>query len=254
MADRSETTEPCTARGDLLRFEPIEAKHVRITVTKSSANAYVHLVELKVFRQGAAWTAPPESEDDGPGFVSLFNGQDLTGWRGDDRNYVAQFGKLVCLESSHMNIFSEKEYGDFVLRFDFKLSPGANNGLGIRTPFMGHAAYDGMELQIIDDYAPQFQDLHEYQFHGAIYGVLAPKRGHLKPAGHWNRQEVIAQGLRITVNLNGVPIIDADLSQIEDADTPDDKEHPGLKNPSGCIAFLGHGAHIEFRNIRIKEL
>jgi len=111
-----------------------------------------------------------------------------------------------------------------------------------------------MELQIIDDDAPQFQDLHDYQFHGSIYGVVAAKRGHLSPMGQWNHQEVIAKSLQITVNLNGTTIIDADLSKIEDADTPDDKEHPGLKNESGCIAFLGHGAHVEFRNIRIKEL
>lgn len=196
----------------------------------------------------------PEAAFDETGFLPLFNGKDLTGWTGDMRGYVAEFGKLVCKETSHLNLFTEKPYRDFVLRFDFKLAPGANNGIGLRTPLMSHAAYDGMEIQILDDTADQYKDLHDYQFHGSIYGVVPAERAHLKPVGEWNSMEITAQGRRITINVNGAVTVDADLDQASANGTPDGKEHPGLKNEAGHLALLGHGSRVEFRNLRIKEL
>lgn len=193
-------------------------------------------------------------QPDAEGFVPLFNGTDLSGWTGDLTGYSAEGSAIICKPTSHANLYTEVDYADFVLRFEFRLAPGANNGLGIRTPLYGHAAYDGMELQILDDTAPENAGVKPYQYHGAIYGVAAPERGHLKPAGEWNEQEVTARGTRIVVVLNGATILDVDLEQFRNTATPDDKAHPGLFNETGRIAFLGHGAQVEFRNIRIKEL
>jgi hypothetical protein len=119
---------------------------------------------------------------------------------------------------------------------------------------MSHAAYDGMEIQILDDTADQYKDLHDYQFHGSIYGVVPAERGHLKPLGEWNSMEINAQGRRIVITVNGAVTVDADLDQASANGTLDGKEHPGLKNEAGHIALLGHGSRVEFRNLRIKEL
>ena len=155
------------------------------------------------------------------------------------------------------NLFTEREYGDFVLQFEFKLTPGANNGLGIRTPSRGNPAYAGMELQILDNTAEKYKKLKPYQYHGSIYGVVPAKRGHLKPVGQWNCQEVIANGRQITVKLNGTTIVDANLDQALADGTADGKGaagHPGLKREKGHIGFLGHGSVVEFRNLRLKKL
>jgi len=189
------------------------------------------------------------------GFEQLFNGKDLTGWTGDTDGYVAEEGKIVIYpKRSSGNLYTEEEYSDFILRFEFKLTPGANNGLGIRSPLTGDAAYVGIELQILDNTAHIYKDLKPYQYHGSIYGVVPAKRGHLKPVGEWNYEEVTARGRRITVNLNGVTIVDADIDQASISGTIDGRDHPGLKRDKGHIGFLGHGSRIEFRNIRIKEL
>ena len=134
------------------------------------------------------------------------------------------------------------------------LTPGANNGLGIRTPLKGDAAYVGIELQILDNSSPRYSQLKPYQYHGSIYGVVPAKRGYLRPVGEWNFQEVAVEGQRIRVSLNGITIVDADIEAASREGTVDGRPHPGLKNKKGHIGFLGHGSKVEFRNIRIKRL
>jgi hypothetical protein len=197
--------------------------------------------------------ADDAKKSDESGFVPLFNGKDLAGWIGDTKGYIAQDGTLVCKPGG--NLYTEKQYSDFVLRFEFKLTPGANNGLGIRTPPKGDAAYVGMELQILDDTAKKYSKLRPWQYHASIYGIVPVKRGHQKPVGEWNVQEVTADGPKIKVVLNGETVIDTDLSKIKQTpDIHDLKKHPGMNNKSGHIGFLGHGSVVEFRNIRVKEL
>ncbi len=186
------------------------------------------------------------------GFSSIFNGKDLTGWVGDTKGYTVEEGNMVCKPGG--NIYTEKEYSDFVFRFEFQLTPGANNGVGIRAPLEGNAAYAGMEIQILDDRHPKFKDIHAYQAHGSIYGVVPAKRDHLKPVGEWNTEEITAKGNQVTVVLNGVTIVDADVAKASENGTLDGEEHPGLKNTKGHISFLGHGDRIAFRNLRVKDL
>lgn len=197
-------------------------------------------------------TSQPQA--DAEGFVPLFDGQTLAGWTGSVDGYTVEDGVLVCLPDKGGNLYTARTYDDFILRFAFKLTPGANNGLGIRAPLGTNAAYEGMELQILDDDDPKYKDLQPYQYHGSIYGVVPAKRGHLKPDGEWNEQEVTAKGGRITVKLNGEVIVDADVSTIPTTGTMDGKAHPGLHRREGHIGFLGHGSRVEFRDIRIKEL
>lgn len=182
----------------------------------------------------------------------LFNGTNLKGWTGATDSYLVEDGNIVCPEDGGGNLYTEEEFGDFIFSLEFKLTPGANNGLGIRAPLQGDAAYVGMELQILDDSAEGYQDLKPYQYHGSIYGVVPAKRGFQKPVGEWNFQEVIARGRQITVNLNGETIVDANLATIKGP--ADGRDHPGLKRKKGHIGFLGHGSRVEFRNIMIRTL
>ncbi len=208
---------------------------------------------LFVLAEGAI-SAELTKEETDSGFVSLFDGKTMKGWVGATKGYVPQEGNLVCLKKGGGNLYTEKEYSDFVFRFEFKLTPGANNGLGIRAPLKGDAAYAGMELQILDNTAEKYKNLKPYQYHGSIYGVVPSKRGHLKPVGEWNSQEVSCKGRQVTVKLNGKTIVDADIDKASTPKTVDGRNHPGLKRTAGHIGFLGHGARIEFRNIRVKDL
>ncbi len=196
---------------------------------------------------------PAEKE---AGFVSLFNGRDLSGWEGNKVSYTVEDGMIVIKpgDDSGGNLYSAKEYSDFIFRFEFQLTPGANNGLGIRTPMEGDAAYVGMELQILDNTAAVFADLEPYQYHGSVYGVIPARRGFLRPVGEWNYEEVTVRGTRIKVVLNGATIVDGDIAEATEKGTIDGKEHPGLSNSKGHIAFLGHGSVVRFRNLRIREL
>jgi len=190
------------------------------------------------------------------GFISLFNGRNLDGWIGNKVSYTVEDGMIVIKpgNDSGGNLYTEKEYADFIFRFEFQLTPGANNGLGIRTPAEGDAAYVGMELQILDNTASIYAELEPYQYHGSVYGVIPARRGFLRPVGEWNYEEVTVQGTKVKVVLNGTVIVDGDFAGAITDGTMDGKEHPGLKNSKGHIGFLGHGSVVKFRNIRLKEL
>lgn len=196
------------------------------------------------------------AEEKAGGFVSLFNGKDLNNWVGNKQSYQVQGGniKIVPQEGGGGNLFTAKEYSNFNFRFEFQLTPGANNGLGIHSPLEGDAAYQGKEIQILDNTAEKYANLKPYQYHGSVYGIIPAKRGALKPVGEWNREEVIVQGSSIKVILNGTTIVDGDLMEASKNGTVDGKDHPGLQKTKGHIGFLGHGDILQFRNIRIKDL
>jgi hypothetical protein len=192
------------------------------------------------------------------GYKVLFDGTNMHHWTGNTTDYVIEDGNIAvqpkASKAAGRNLYTKEEFSDFIFRFEFQLTPGANNGLGIRAPLEGDAAYTGMELQILDNDAPIYSKLHVYQYHGSIYGTYPAKRGYLKPTGEWNYQEVVAKGPKIKVILNGTVILDADITEFRKNGTPDGKEHPGLSRDSGHIGFLGHGSPVQFRNIRIKDL
>ena len=204
--------------------------------------SYLTLFLLLSFAFASDFRADDAPKDDG--FVSLFNGADLKGWVGNTDGYKAVDGVLVCQagKSKGGKIYTAKEYADFIFQFEFKLTPGANNGVGIRAPLTGNPSKNAFEIQILDNSAKKYAKIKPTQFHGSIYKRAAAKRGHLKPVGQWNRQEIRAEKNLITVILNGVRIVDqADVARYK-------------KPAKGHICFMGHGSQVEFRNIRIKDL
>ncbi|MEO6033835.1 MAG: DUF1080 domain-containing protein [Verrucomicrobiota bacterium] len=190
------------------------------------------------------------------GFTSLFDGETLAGWTAGEKKgetpYFVRDGAIVCPAKGGGNLLTEKEYSDFVLRLDFKLTPGANNGIAIRSPLGGgDLTFIGNEIQILDDNAPEYRDLLPGQNCGSLYRTFYAKRGAVKPAGEWNRYEITAMGRQIRIVLNGKKIAEGNINEVRDPELLG--SHPGLLRAAGHIGFLGHNSEVEFRNIRIKE-
>lgn len=183
------------------------------------------------------WAAP----------TTLFNGKDLTGWKGE--GYVVKDGVIACTPKGR-NLMTEKQYINYVLEFEFKLPPGGNNGLGIHYTGQGNPAKNGMEIQILDDTHPKYDKLKAYQFHGGLYFLKAAKKGFLKPVGEWNREKVTVNGAQVTVELNGTVINEANLDELAKANP----QHKGVTRRLGHITFCGHGDQVKFKNIQITEL
>jgi hypothetical protein len=189
----------------------------------------------------------------GDGFEPVFNGRDLAGWAGATDTYEVVDGAIRCQAGKGGTLHTQEEYGDFVARLEFRLPPGGNNGLAIRYPGTGDAAYDAMcELQVLDSEHPKYATLDARQYHGSAYGMVAAERGYLRPAGEWNFQVVTVKGSRITVELNGSVILAADVAAVKDF--MGGKPHPGMNRTAGFFGFAGHGDPVEFRNVAIKRL
>ncbi len=195
------------------------------------------------------------SKDGESGFTPLLNGRDLKGWAGPLDNYEVVDAAVKCKAGKGGTIYTEKEYGDFVVRLEYKLPPGGNNGLAIRYPGKGDTAYEGMcELQVLDDNYEKVTNskIDPRQAHGSAYGMAAAARGFQRPPGEWNYEEVTVKGSKIRVELNGFVVLDTDLSQIKEylANSP----HPGKDRVRGHFGFAGHNDPVMFRNVRLREL
>ena len=192
-------------------------------------------------------------------WVSLFNGKDLTGWKvynGKPEVWGVESGVLYCKGSGGGWLMTEKEFADFELRFEFRLAKMGNSGVALRAPLQGDPAYQGMEIQLLDD--ENWKGLRPEQYCGAIYDVVAPKKHATKPHGEWNSMHIIADGRNITIILNGETVVQANLDNHKDRAQPDPKSkkraHPGLLNGKGHIGFQSYNYRVDFRNVQIREL
>lgn len=183
----------------------------------------------------------------------LFDGKSTEGWTevgGKKGNWLVENGLLITRGEGGGWLSTNKTYGDFLLKLEYRVGPGGNSGVFIRSPRTGDPAYTGMELQVLDDDHPMYKDLKPFQYTGSVYGVVAAKRGHTKAPGEWNQMEVHAKGPKVVVKLNGTVIVDADLSQHPDAV----KTHPGILRKDGYIGLQSHSDPVQYRNITIEEL
>lgn len=192
---------------------------------------------------------------DEPGFKSIFNGRDLEGWVGNTEGYGIEDGAIRTYpERAGGDLRTVDQYDDFVLRFDFKIPPGANNGIAVRAPLTGDAAYVGMEIQVIDNAAPGYAGLKPWQRHGSIYGIAPSLRGYQTPTGSWNHEEIRVDGRRVRVTLNGVVIMDVDLDEAIANGTLSGADHPGVLRRAGHLGFCGHGAVVHYKDLRVKRI
>ncbi len=192
---------------------------------------------------------------DPAGFQSVFNGRDFTGWAGPLDCCSVTNSAILWQRNKGGTIYTEAEYTNFVVRLEFKLPPGGNNGLAIRYPGYGDTAYVGMcECQVLDDNYEQAtgDKIDPRQAHGSAYGMVPALRGYQHPIGEWNYEEVTVVGPTMKVEMNGTQILDADLSHV--TEFMHDSAHPGKDRTSGHFGFAGHDDPVMFRNITIKPL
>jgi hypothetical protein len=202
--------------------------------------------------------ARPADADVPAGFVSLFNGKDLTGWQ------VNQGGKMDRWGAENGILFTtgregggwlmtQKEYSDFEVRLEFRLPEGGNSGVALRSAVSGNPAYDaGMEIQLLDDewHRKHLPDLKVSQLTGSVYGIQGPSKDALKPIGEWNSIRIVARGKHITVELNGTKTVDVDLDNYKNKA----KEHPGMLHEKGHLGLQAHNGLVQFRHIYVKPL
>ena len=190
------------------------------------------------------------------GFTAIFNGKDLTDWKGATDQYEVVDGAIFCKPGKGGNLYHKDDLTDFVARLEFKVPAGGNNGLCLRFPGTGNTAYVGMcELQVLDDnYDKVKGKLDPRQVHGSAYGMVGAQRGYQRPIGEWNYQEVTVKGSNLKVELNGFVILDADLSKVDMATVMGKSAHPGKDRKNGFFGFAGHGDAVGFRALAIKSL
>jgi Domain of Unknown Function (DUF1080) len=205
----------------------------------------------------AGWLAVAgvvQGEEKEKGFVPLFNGKDLSGWvvKGKAEGWKVK-GGVIRSEGAKGGdwLRSDKEYGDFILKLDWKVSKGGNSGVFIRVPDKGAPWQLGYEVQISND--PR-DELH---CTGALYGYAAVKPRPDESADKWHTFEIHCVGPRIKVISDGVKVIDVDQTKLP---LPKEKGYtdPKTKPVRGYIGLQDShssaGNYIEFRNVRVKEL
>ena len=180
-------------------------------------------------------TSKITANDSKEGFVPIFDGKTLNGWRGDQNKFRVENNMLINFDTPG-TLETIKEYRNFVMRFEFRLSRETENGVYI----WKSAGDNGREIKIFAD--SNYKGGHNpWEIHGATHGVTA-RHGSLNPIGQWNTQEIIANGSQIQVVVNDQIVVDTDISHVPPRDV------------SGHIMFNGKRGQVEFRNIRIKEL
>lgn len=175
-------------------------------------------------------------------------GWNLRGQTTTPGSWIVRDGVLECTGRAGRWgewIGTERDYTDFVIEFEYKISPDGNSGVYLRTPPTGHPSRVSMEIQLLDDYAEKYAKLVPAQYTGSIYKVVAPSRQATKPAGEWNHMRITADRDHVMVVINGQVVVDAT-----------GREYPELLNrsPKGAIGFQNHRTPVWFRNIRIADL
>ncbi len=219
--------------------------------------------EQPTARAPSTTRSAPTTGPAAPGGAGLFAGDSLKGWRVshwsgvDTPQPVAgaawkiERGVLYGL-GKRTWIYSEGEYGDFVLSFEVKISRGANGGVGLRFPPKGDPAYKGLEIQVVDHEVYYRGRSRPEQRTGSIYDEIAAK-GVLAPVGQWSAWEITARGSRITVAINGRKVLDADLSR--ETKARQQKGPPLAERPrKGRIGFQNLSGLITLRKLAIKRL
>jgi Domain of Unknown Function (DUF1080) len=192
---------------------------------------------------------------DPEGFEPIFNGVNMDGWEGPVDCCKVEDGAIVWQHDKGGTPYYKDIYTNFIVRLEFKLPPGGNNGLAIRYPGEGDTAYVGMcECQVLDDnYEKATGDkIDPRQAHGSAYGMVAAARGYQRPIGEWNYEEVTVIGSKMKVELNGFIILDCDLSTVHEF--MHNAAHPGKDRTFGHFGLAGHNDPVAFRNISIKRL
>jgi serine/threonine protein kinase len=221
----------------------------RIGLQAHNGNVEFRAVRIRRLDAGAA---PPKAAD---GFTPLFNGKDLTGWRitGDRAAWRVERGELVVDGGNQAQsndrrgwLFTEKDYADFLLRFEFAVETYGNSGVGVRC--VGDDRQ--LEVQILDDRHPSNKGLADNKRTGAIQSIALDKALPDLDRGRWYKMEVQCQGRRVKVTIDGTVTTDLDL----DGPRTQGRTEPGVKSPAGPIGLQKWTGVVRFRNIEVRDL
>jgi hypothetical protein len=195
-----------------------------------------------------------EKSDDG--FTPLFNGKDFTGWQGSKGGWTFEPDGVLAWKEKAGDIWTEKQYADFVLEFDYKVAKGSNSGVFIRAGNPRDPVQTALEVQVYDSHG-KGRGLHHS---GAVYDAMAPSKNVEKPAGEWNHMTILANGPVIQVTLNGEQVIDMNLDRWtvagKNPDGSDNKFRKALKDfpRRGHVQIQDHHKPVWYRNMKIREL
>jgi hypothetical protein len=208
--------------------------------------------------------AAPDRE----GWVNLFDGTTLAGWRTlrgtPIQGWAAEDGVLRFSPSGkkggNMSLYTEKEYGDFILQLEWKVAPRGNSGIKYRMAWYGKQ-YLGPEFQLLDDGKRSKENPKGMKgATGSLYDVVPPYPAawEVKPAGQWNTVKIVARGKHVEHWLNGKKVVEVDLASEAFKKAVGQSKFRSRKgfaqNPKGRIMLQDHGGGVWFRNVRIKEL
>lgn len=205
----------------------------------------------------ATWVKTAAADE--PEWKSLFDGKTLHGWKEFDdngKNWDVVDGLIHCEGHGGGGLESLAEYANFEVKLEYRLPKGGNSGVWLRIPMDlkpgANPSYEGMEIQVLDDNAKEYANLRPVQYCGSIYDVVAAKRGFTKPAGEWNKMDILCDKRHVKVTLNDHEIVDANLDEQKEHYA----HHPGIRpdRKSGRIGLQAHTGPLDFRNIEIRVL
>lgn len=191
-------------------------------------------------------------------FVPLFNGKDLTGWKGagdssawrvEDGCLVFDYGAVMPPAERRGWIFTEQDFQDFELQLEFQMGALGNSGVGFRCdPAQARQA----EIGILDEQSPDAAKARDDMHTGALWGHSATTNRARVPHGSWIPMTIIVKGRHVTTQVDGVTTLDADLDQVQARAKP--PIQPGITRRSGPIGLQNYGGAVRFRNIRVRPL
>jgi len=264
VADMSGNTKPADDKGFIHEFDPVEARYVRVNVTKNSANPSVHLVEVKVLSPDKPqisdeyrtfldkWLAEPDE----PALIDLL-ADNMKATTGLPAGWEFKDGVLSIVGPGDY-VWSRDCYDDFTMELEFRLTPGGNSGVFFRTETPHDPVGRGIEIQIYDTY--ELKEMVKNSC-GALYDCVAPSKNALKKTGEWNKMVLTCDDSMVRVELNGELIVDADLNRWTEAGKNPDGTHNKFpvafkdKARAGLVGLQNHGAsRVSFRNVKIRPM
>jgi hypothetical protein len=207
------------------------------------------LIALLAVLLSAGLAQDAVSQDTTNGFVPMFDGKTLDGWK-TTGNWVVEEGGVVTLKPRpgeegwqryDAYITTERTYKNFIIDLEFKIGEAGNSGVFLRVGDPLSQVGTGFEVQILDTHGLDTPGNHDC---GGVIGAAAPSKNMAKPAGEWNRYTITCRGSQLTVILNGEQIIDLALDKSAIKDRP----------LEGHIGFQDEAKRVWYRNVRIMEL
>ncbi|HVV99057.1 MAG TPA: DUF1080 domain-containing protein [Planctomycetaceae bacterium] len=212
-------------------------------MTRSQFVRLSAVVMLMLFAAAVSLTRAADVE---PGFESLFDGKDLSGWEGDEKLWKVQDGKIVG-DSAGINhnefLCTKKTFTNFELRIEFKIDKGVgNSGVQFRTKRLPNSTeVSGYQADLGENY---WGCLYDESRRNKILAPASPKLADALKKDDWNTYVIRADGDHITLKINDVTTVDYTEKDPDIAKT-------------GIIALQVHAGgpmRAEFRNLRIKQL